>query len=424
MNELNNDDINNLKPFVGSSLSYSNLCKLFNQDTHTHNSITAQIRQWETYFKLVKCGSKYKIIEIYDTPFPRHLTFSQYIIAIALLSKCIKYSILDLQHYFGFTNSNYVQFYKTPKDKIDENDNDNEILINFLKDYKSLLYNKFYEAKSELLSFGYNVNEKIIVSNTTEEGDEIEENDCYHKYRYPTPTELSYIEEIGNGILKLLKCKDKRDVIIHKKSGAFYRRLNIALRNAYSIEYKYTEYEFNNQNIKNFNELYEHYIIFQKAIKISPLETMTNDEIYNYIFPIDYCYSYCKKFILENNLVLSSNDIKYYIYQSRLELNNDIIKLVRKHNAKFVKLFNESPFNRTETNPIIAALKKIYGDLDEQQYAKKYEELLESYIDKYVKLTPQTDNYYNNIQPNDFSIINDIENILQLYPDSYLYFNS
>ncbi|MCI8370657.1 MAG: hypothetical protein HFE41_05720 [Clostridia bacterium] len=424
MYELNSNDINNLKQYLGKSLSYAKLCKLFNQPQHSHNSKTSQIKQWGNYINLIKKGTQYQIFEIYDTPAPQKLKFSDYVTAIALFSEKtnMKKSMLDFQYYFGFTNSNYIQFRKTPND--DKDDKNNEVLKNFLKDYKSILYIKFNEVKKSLISAGYDIREYMIISDTTEEGDEIDEFDYHRKRRYPTPQELSAIKEIEDGILEQLKCKDKRGLLIQKKNSVFYRRLNIALRNAYSIEYRYTEYEFINKQISDFGDLYEHYKKFKKSTETTPLSAMALDKIHNYIIPFDCMYNSCIQYITKNKLVQSNQDIKNYINNFRYSLNNSIIKLVRKHNKKAIDNFQNNLNEKSNIATIVDTLKMIYGEIDEQQYVKKYEELLESYIDKYVKLTPQTDIYNSDISINDFFIINEVLALLETYPDSYTYLNN
>ena len=58
-----------------------------------------------------------------------------------------------------------------------------------------------------------------------------------------------------------------------------------------------------------------------------------------------------------------------------------------------------------DKNPIVNSLKAIYNDIKQEQYVERYEELLNSYVDEYIKLTPDNDNYIN-IEINDFSILN------------------
>ncbi len=196
------------------------------------------------------------------------------------------------------------------------------------------------------------------------------------------------------------------------------------MRNAYSIEYRYTEYEFINKQISDFGDLYEHYKKFKKSTETTPLSAMALDKIHNYIIPFDCMYNSCIQYITKNKLVQSNQDIKNYINNFRYSLNNSIIKLVRKHNKKAIDNFQNNLNEKSNIATIVDTLKMIYGEIDEQQYVKKYEELLESYIDKYVKLTPQTDIYNSDISINDFFIINEVLALLETYPDSYTYLNN
>ena len=76
-----------------------------------------------------------------------------------------------------------------------------------------------------------------------------------------------------------------------------------------------------------------------------------------------------------------------------------------------------------QKNPIVKSLKAIYGDISEEEYIIKYEELLDSYVDKYIKLTPEKDKHVQ-VEINEYYILNEIPALMEKFPvKNYQIFN-
>ncbi len=433
---------------------YNELCKILQEPFFKKgHKRDGQLKHWERYFKFKynKDDSEFEVLDIYNVPLEKEKKtrikpkkYNDDILMICLLAKnCyFKSSMSKLQHHWGFFNNKYANafqkstaLYNSHYKGDDELEwkrekllqKQNLILFYFLADCSKALHSIFYNAIKHLQQNFFNIREKIKIFDTYEDGDTIKANKVYNKTRYPNIEEQFQITTTQDTLLNHFGCKTFSDIFKKGVAPAFFRRFKNILKNSYSINYAYLEYEIQANNYSKFysyKTIYESYkALTNDSHKV--LSELTPDEIEDLIVKASLWYNESLEFIEINNLIYSNpQEIIEKIQSSRYCINKKIIDLLRKHNKKAVEKFKINITNSNlDKNPIVNSLKAIYNDIKQEQYVERYEELLNSYVDEYIKLTPDNDNYIN-IEINDFSILNEIPDLLEKFPiENYEIFN-
>lgn len=433
---------------------YFELCKILNEPLFKKgHQRDGQLKHWRRYFefKYDKEENTIKVLDIHPTPLSetkqtrnKPKKYNDDILTICLLSKnCyFKSSMSKLQHYWGFFNNNYANSYRESNliynshykgdDEIEWKrkkllQKQNLILFYFFADCSKVLYSIFYSAIKHLQQNDCSIRERIKIFDTYEDGDTIKANIDYNKTRYPDIEEQFQITTTQDTLLKHFKCKTLSDIFKKGVAPAFFRRFKTILKNSYSINYAYLEYEI---QVNNHSKFYSYKTIYDSYKELTNnshkmLSELKPDEIEALIIKSSLWYKESLEFIENNNLIFQNRqEIIEKIQSSRYCINKKIIDLIRKHNKNAVEKFKRSITNSNlDKNPIVDALKAIYNDIKQEQYIERYEELLNNYVDEYIKLTPDKDNYINT-EINDFSILNEIPDLLEKFPiENYEIFN-
>ena len=435
---------------------YTELCQLLKEPVFKKgNQRNGQLKHWKRYFKFNydKEHNIIEVLDVYDEPLPEEKQtrnkpkkYNDDILTICLLTKnCyLKKSMSSLQHYWGFFNNEYTNahrestsIYNSHYSGDDEvewrrwklSQNRNLTLFYFFVDCSKALYRIFNDALKYLQQNGFRLKDKAKIYDTKKG---ITENNgiVYGKTCYPEKEDKFNIAETQDKILGDYNCKTISDIYKKGIAHIYFRRFYNALREYHDIYYAYKEYQIKpitHSVFYSFKAIYDRYKeLYEKSIKDSnkALSELSPAEIEDLIITSSIFYNDSNKFLKDNNLIFANKEeLINELNARRYTINKKVVERIKKNNKKAVENFKQLLITVPQKNPIVKSLKAIYGDISEEEYIIKYEELLDSYVDKYIKLTPEKDKHVQ-VEINEYYILNEIPALMEKFPvKNYQIFN-
>lgn len=245
--------------------NYRELCVVLEEDEKRGNSKSAQIKEWERYFKFEKEGHKIMVKKIYDSPLEkiddRKSIYYDDLNNIILytLNKCNSdYMIWSLG--MAMSISNMVNDnYRKGKENISKTSKALNIDENYIYDFYSVSQGKFKKIfettlrrmeKDMLIDVKYCTvvckNFANIKLNEESEPIIVDGKVLYNtktKYVEANDYEIKVIMEVKSNVLKALKCKDEQECFLKKKWNEYIKRVNRDLRNRINVEFAYKGYK-------------------------------------------------------------------------------------------------------------------------------------------------------------------------------------